>query len=293
MKLGELSKRLLTAVVGIPIVLVALFRGGYVLLALVAFVTVIGLWEFFHIMELKGFKPLKAAGYVSGLGVVIAAYGLQDYYFIVFAVMIFILCAGLFEKDATAALSGTGGTIFGVLYIAGLLSFAIRLRDLGTSLAGNSASSSPLRAARHIDNGTGIYALLFTIAVIFISDTGAYFVGKTYGKRRVAPAISPKKSWEGVGGGIAASLIAAAVIWKIAPQRFPLGQALILSVLLSISGLAGDLTESRLKRDAGVKDSGALFPGHGGVMDRIDALLFGLPVAYLYFLLYYRSLLPR
>jgi phosphatidate cytidylyltransferase len=94
-------------------------------------------------------------------------------------------------------------------------------------------------------------------------------------------------------GGIAASLVAAYVIWRIAPDRFPLGQAVILSVILSIAGLAGDLVESRIKRDAGVKDSGTIFPGHGGIMDRIDALLFGLPIAYIYFLMYFRFIFSR
>ena len=293
MKFGDLSKRLLTAVVGIPILIFALVQGGYVLLTLVAFVAVIGLWEFFHVMELRGHKPLKTAGYVSGLVIVFSAYFLQNYFLVLFVVLLFILFVGLFEKDNKAALSGTGGTIFGVFYIAGLLTFAIQLRNLGTFLMTQYRSLGPFLATQHIDDRTGIYAIFFPIAVVFISDTGAYFIGKAYGKRRVAPAISPKKSWEGVGGGIAASLIAAFVIWMIAPDRFPLKQAVILSVLLSIAGLAGDLVESRIKRDAEVKDSGTIFPGHGGVMDRIDALLFGLPIAYIYFLMYFKFIFSR
>ena len=293
MKFGDLSKRLLTAVVGIPILIFALVQGGYVLLTLVAFVAVIGLWEFFHAMELRGYKPLKTAGYVSGLVIVFSAYFLQNYFLVLFVVLLFILFMGLFEKDNKAALSGTGGTIFGVFYIAGLLTFAIKLRNLGTFLTTQYRSLGPFLTTQHIDDRTGIYAIFFPIAVIFISDTGAYFIGKAYGKRRVAPAISPKKSWEGVGGGIAASLIAAFVIWMIAPDRFPLEQAFILSVLLSIAGLAGDLVESRIKRDAEVKDSGTIFPGHGGVMDRIDALLFGLPIAYIYFLMYFKFIFSR
>jgi phosphatidate cytidylyltransferase len=293
MKFGELSKRIVTAVVGVPILIFALVEGGYVLLTLVAFVTVIGLWEFFHAMELRGYKPVKTAGYLSGLVIVFSAYLLKDYFLILFLVLLFILFISLFEKDNKTALSGTGGTIFGVFYIAGLLSFAIKLRELGTFLAGQYKSLGSFLATRHIDDKTGIYAIFFPIAIIFISDTGAYFVGKAYGKRRVAPAISPKKSWEGVLGGIAASLVAAYVIWRIAPDRFPLGQAVILSVILSIAGLAGDLVESRIKRDAGVKDSGTIFPGHGGIMDRIDALLFGLPIAYIYFLMYFRFIFSR
>ena len=293
MKFGDLSKRLLTAVVGVPILIYALVQGGYVLLTLVAFVAVIGLWEFFHVMELRGYKPLKTAGYVSGLVIVFSAYFLQDYFLVLFLVLLFILFMGLFEKDNKAALSGTGGTIFGIFYIAGLLTFAIKLRALGTFLMTQYRSLGSFLTTQHIDDRTGMYAVFFPIAVIFISDTGAYFIGKAYGKRRVAPSISPKKSWEGVGGGIAASLLAAFVIWLIAPDRFPLKHALILSVLLSFAGLAGDLVESRIKRDAEVKDSGTLFPGHGGVMDRIDALLFGLPISYIYFLMYFKSIFSK
>jgi phosphatidate cytidylyltransferase len=293
MKLGELTKRILTAIVGIPILIFALIKGGYVLLTLIAFAAVIGLWEFFHIMELRGYKPIKTAGYLSGLIIVFSSYFFRDYFLMLFLVLMFILFISLFGKDNKTTLSGTGGTVFGVFYIAGLLSFAVKLRNLGTLLVEQHKYFGSLLTTQHIDDGTGIYAVFFPIAIIFISDTGAYFVGKAYGKRRVAPNISPKKSWEGVGGGIAAGLVAAYAIWRIAPDRFPLKHALILSVILSIAGLVGDLVESRIKRDAGVKDSGNIFPGHGGVMDRIDALLFGLPIAYIYFLTYFKFIFLR
>ncbi len=293
MRLGELTKRILTAIVGIPILIFALVKGGYVLVTLIAFAVVIGLWEFFHIMELRGYKPIKTAGYLSGLIIVFSSYFFRDYFLMLFLVLMFILFISLFEKDNKTALSGTGGTIFGVFYIAGLLSFAIKLRNLGILLVAQYKSFGTFLTAQHIDERTGIYAVFFPIAIIFLSDTGAYFVGKAYGKRRVAPNISPKKSWEGVGGGIAVSLAAAYAIWCIAPDRFPLKQSLILSVILSVSGLVGDLVESKIKRDAGVKDSGTIFPGHGGVMDRIDALLFGLPIAYIYFLMYFRFIFSR
>ncbi|MGC8899966.1 MAG: phosphatidate cytidylyltransferase [bacterium] len=278
MKFGELSKRILTAIVGIPILIFTLIKGGYFLLTLIILITIIGLWEFFRIMEIKGYKPIKIPGYISGIIIICSSYFLWNYSIVVSIVLLLILFTGLFEKDNSSALSGTGVTVFGVLYLAGLLSFALQLRNINLFLLKN-----------NISDKTGIYAVFFPIAVIFISDTGAYFVGRAYGKRRVAPSISPKKSWEGVGGGIIASLIAGCTIWEIAPGIFPLKHVLILSVILSIAGLVGDLVESRIKRDAGVKDSGTIFPGHGGVMDRVDALLFGLPIAYIYFFVYFKT----
>ena len=291
MKMGELPKRISTAVVGVPILVFALIKGGYVLLTIVAFVTIVGLWEFFNIMELRGYRPLKISGYISGLLIIFSAYFMHNYFLILIGVFLFILFIGLFEKDNKAALSGIGGTVFGVFYIAGLLSFALKLRNMGLFFEDQYKILGSFLAAKHINEGTGVYAIFFAIAVIFISDTGAYFIGKNYGKRRIAPNISPKKSWEGVAGGIAASIIAAYIIWWIAPVRFPLKHAIILSVILSLVGVAGDLVESRIKRDADIKDSGTIFPGHGGILDRIDALLFGLPVAYIYFLLYLKSIL--
>ncbi len=293
MKSGELSKRLMTALVGIPIIVFAFVKGGNVFLALVLFVVLVGLWEFFTIMETKGYRPLKVSGYISGILIVFSVHLIRDPSIMLLGTVVLMLTVGLFTGDSGSALSGTGGTIFGVIYIAGLLSFGIRLRDLGIVLAHRYGDMSPLLAMHHIDDYTGMYTLFFVVAVIFLNDTGAYFVGRAWGKRRIAPTISPKKSWEGVMGGAATSIATACALWVIAPARFPLSDAIILSVILSFSGLAGDLAESRIKRDAGVKDSGSIFPGHGGIMDRIDALLFGLPVAYVYFWCYFRHLLSR
>lgn len=293
MKLSELSKRILTAVIGVPIVVFAFIKGGYVLLTIVVFVALVGLWEFFNMMEKRGYKPLKISGYISGLVIIFSVYFLNSYTLILSGVILFILFLGLFEKDNKAALSGTGGTIFGVFYIAGLLSFGIKIRNIGLMLGQQYKMLGSFLISNHIDDNTGVYAIFFVVAVIFLSDTGAYFIGKAYGRRRVAPNISPKKSWEGAAGGVIASLIAAIIMWCIAPSRFPFIHVIILSVILSIVGLAGDLVESRIKRDAEVKDSGTIFPGHGGVMDRIDALLFGLPVAYVYFLFYFEHILSR
>ncbi|NLH49940.1 MAG: phosphatidate cytidylyltransferase [Myxococcales bacterium] len=121
--------------------------------------------------------------------------------------------------------------------------------------------------------------VLMLFALIWINDTGAYFVGSAIGKRKLAPRVSPNKTWEGAVGGFAASVILGAVIgvWS---DHFTLGQGFLLGVVLGIVGPLGDLAESALKRGAGLKDSGLLLPGHGGVLDRIDSVLFGAPILY-------------
>jgi phosphatidate cytidylyltransferase len=121
---------------------------------------------------------------------------------------------------------------------------------------------------------------------VTLSDTGAYYAGSAFGSHRMAPVISPKKSWEGVAGGVIGSLIGALLghFWFF--QRLPLAHALALGVVLCAAGILGDLGESMLKRTAGVKDSSALLPGHGGVLDRVDSLLVAAPVLYYYWMVF-------
>ncbi len=258
--MGELTKRLLTAVIGVPILVFALIEGGYALLTIVTFVMVIGLWEFFNIMELRGYKPLKIPGYISGFLIIFSAYFFHNYFFILFAVFLFILIAGLFEKDNKTALSGMGVTILGVFYISGLLSFAIRIRDLGAILAERHKELASFLNVLHINEGTGVYAIFFVVAVIFMNDTGAYFIGRPFGKRRVAPGISPGKSWEGVLGGIIASIVTACIMWWIAPERLPLKYAIVLSIILSFAGLAGDLWNQSSKETPALRIQAQYFP---------------------------------
>lgn len=125
----------------------------------------------------------------------------------------------------------------------------------------------------------GIAVLLFLLCLIWISDTGAYFVGKGFGKHRLAPHISPKKTWEGLYGGVLSALLVGllgAITLKIPPPQWP--QILLLSFLTTLFSVVGDLFESQLKRQAGLKDSGAIFPGHGGLLDRLDSLMAAAPI---------------
>ena len=151
-------------------------------------------------------------------------------------------------------------TLFGVLY-------------LGLPLG-------PLSMTRLLPQGE--WLIFFLLLVTWVSDAGAYYVGTLYGRRRLAPRISPKKTVEGlVGGMIGAIITAYAVRWWFLPELAGL-DCLVLAILLTITGLWGDLTESAMKRSVGIKDSGGILPGHGGMLDRLDSLLFTAPAFYYY-----------
>jgi phosphatidate cytidylyltransferase len=133
-----------------------------------------------------------------------------------------------------------------------------------------------------LEGPAGRGLVLFLLAVIFLGDTGAYYVGRAFGRRPLAPRISPKKTVAGLVGGLAASVAGALVFGLLMGPGFSMVESAALGLALSLLGVSGDLFESFLKRSAGVKDAGGLVPGHGGVLDRVDGLLFGAPALFLY-----------
>lgn len=137
----------------------------------------------------------------------------------------------------------------------------------------------------HNDFAEGYKLVFFLLLVVWLGDSGAYYVGKQFGKHKLSPRISPKKTVEGLIGGISASIIAALVIHFTFFPAFPLVHAVIAGVILSVAGVIGDLAESMWKRSAAVKDSGKLLPGHGGFLDRFDSILFTAPILYCYWTL--------
>jgi phosphatidate cytidylyltransferase len=158
--------------------------------------------------------------------------------------------------------------LLGVLYLTLFLYPTLPLRfDLGDRL--------------------GLYWTLFLLAVIWSGDTAALLVGKTLGRSRFFPSLSPKKTNEGAVAGLAAGIIVGFILQRFFLTELPLKHVLILALLLGIAGQLGDLAESMLKRAAAVKDSSNLIPGHGGILDRLDSLLFAIPVLHAYLLVLY------
>jgi phosphatidate cytidylyltransferase len=207
------------------------------------------------------------------------------------ATLLVVLVAQLGKAKITEALASVSGTFFGVFYVGWLLSHAISLRDFYG--AATARYGKPTATSIGLSPDCGIFLMFFTLFVVIWCDAGAYFGGRAYGKRKLAPAISPGKSVEGAVAGVIGGLLGAIVckggfdlFWPALSASLSWYAMGVLALLLSAAGIVGDLIESLLKRDAKVKDAGHLLPGTGGVLDRIDSFLLAIPVMY-YAMLFY------
>lgn len=267
-----LSKRVGVAAVGIPLAVGLGYLGGYWLAGFLALLAAAGAWEFYAMHRHRGVAAFPlVGGLLASALVLLAVIGTPDY---ASSITVLALALGapallLARTESRPALAGPV-TLFGALYTGGLLAFAVWLRALGGPQAG----------------WRGASVLFLPVALTWVGDTAAYTVGRTIGRRRLAPSISPGKTWEGAIGGLIAGVGAAflyveltrpVVDWTLSPASI-----LGFGALISVAGQVGDLVESRLKRDCGVKDSSNLLPGHGGVLDRLDSLLFAFPFGYAY-----------
>jgi phosphatidate cytidylyltransferase len=262
-------KRILTAAVLIPLVLVLVFLGPKWLLTLVvAGVAALAAWEYLGLAERSGIKPPRVAVLVA-LALLFAG-NLQ--YPDQTAVLFGILCLGLlvyctFASPVEQVMPNSAVSVFGMVYVG--------------------LAMLTLPALREETNGPSLVA--FLLVVVWAGDIAALYVGRAWGRHKLAPTLSPKKTWEGSLGSVVGSLLAGGAMlaladwlaqWDSAKLSYPedIWYWLGLAVGLNIAAQVGDLVESALKRSVGVKDSGDLLPGHGGVLDRIDALLLAAPV---------------
>jgi phosphatidate cytidylyltransferase len=260
-----MKPRILTGLVLLPpaIYLIGWSPEWLFLLAVLATVEC-GLYEFFRISRHAGFRGFPAVGYVAGAVICLvqttAVRGSGELTSIVLALAIVVTAAhGLrWTPDLKQYLSAVTTTLFGLLYVAFTLSWLLPVRF-----------AEPAR-------GQKVVFLLFL--VIWAGDTCAFFVGRAFGRHRLFPRISPKKTVEGSLAGLAGSVVVAWAFARWFWRSSDLRVVIVLAVLIAVAGQVGDLVESALKRGADLKDSGALLPGHGGWLDRIDSLLFGVPV---------------
>lgn len=276
--MSETVQRVLVAVVGIPIAVGVVYLGGWPLAGLLMVVAVVAALELFRMAERKSARPQKVLGgtlaaafvFLAGLrpesGVEGAGFGA-----LLTLGALLVAASAIWERGVEGQpLLSVSTTVFGALYTGGLLSFGLLLRHLP-------GTSGPA-------HGT---ALVFApVLLTWTSDTFAYFVGRQWGSRKLIPRVSPGKTVEGSVGALVGSVLVAVaysfVLARFPTYRFGLFEAAIFGLLISVAAQVGDLAESLFKRDAGVKDSGALLPGHGGALDRFDSLLFTLPLAYFF-----------
>ena len=284
-------KRVATAVVLIPFVVGLVLWGSTAVIALaLGLVTLLALFEYFALGEAIGHRAYRfwtatcalILNYVQWRSVYVPAYhlpgGLTAYQkvgwfvadmpsleavFFLFVLGIAALTLGT-KRPLVEALPAAGMSASGLILVAFPLTYAVRLHGSGTQ---------------------GPALLLFALVIVWVSDTAAYFVGRSIGKHSLAPHLSPKKTWEGTIAGFLGSLIVGLAFrrWLNVPLPHLLGMAAVGNV----AGQVGDLLESAYKRSAGLKDSGSLLPGHGGVLDRIDALILAIPVVWYYWILIY------
>ena len=263
-------ERLVSGAIALCLVVGAIVWGGrFGLELVVALVVLVGLDEWCRMTAKESYRTVFPVLAITGLGFYSAmVWGEPSWGWPVMGVSVLsILCYGLLGvADTREAARQIQCMLSGLLYLPGLLIFIPWIR-----------------------NDLGLDWVFLFLVVTWCGDTGAYFAGRAFGRRKLFERISPKKTWEGAFGGFLLSIVGAFVMWTVA-SRFQSGQLeaiewfhiAILGGLINVSGVIGDLTESLFKRANGVKDSGWIMPGHGGIVDRVDSLLFTAPVTWLY-----------
>ena len=279
---SDLGLRLLVAGVGIPFGFAVVWAGGWVLTGVMTLLALVACHEVIGMVKAGGGRPFDALALILAALLVLGAgwygeYGPWSQMAMGLVVGTTILCLAL-----SVFLRGVDGrpmhsvatTLLAALYVGGPLAFAVFLRQHPAALW-ESAS------------WTGTFLLVFPLLVTWVGDSSAYFGGRRFGKRKLLPSVSPNKTVEGALSGLLGTMAGAAVFTAFALSALGGGLELsilaagLLGLLIGVVAQVGDLAESLLKREAGVKDSGRLLPGHGGVMDRFDAVLFTLPLTYL------------
>ena len=288
-------KRVATAAVLIPIVLVLVLRAPVPLLAaVVAVVAVATLREYLALAQHYNIEPVRMPVYVVAvLALVALAAQSGENYLVTTSQMLFgiavaaVLSAFLFlaiamrREPLAQGFPAAAASSLGFLYIVVPLAMMVQLRQ----------------------QGSGAFLILYTLIVVWTGDTVAYYTGRALGRHKLAPRVSPGKTWEGTAGSFVGALVVGTLVFAYSaqisgalmsvgllersqayapPQLPPLWQFALLSACVNVAAQVGDLAESLLKRGAGVKDSGTLLPGHGGLLDRIDALLFAAPIVWYY-----------
>jgi phosphatidate cytidylyltransferase len=272
---NELGRRVIVALIGAPLAIAAIWYGDAALAFMASALAAVGAWEFYRIAREGGSTPLVSLGVLLSALVPLATHA--HFLGVLRIPLVAITLTVLAVMAATIWLRGVSGkplsaaatTILGVAYTGGTLSYVYALRYFNYA----------------VGDTAGALVVILPVLLTWASDTGAYFAGRTIGGPKLMPSVSPGKTISGAVGGIVLTVIVLAIfvhylLRPYASLAFSPGGLLLFGIGISVAAQVGDLAESLFKREAGVKDSGTLFPGHGGVLDRLDSMFFVLPVAY-------------
>lgn len=273
--------KVLTAVLAIPVVIALLCLGGIPLFSVVTVAMLLGMHEFYRSVRLKEIYAFEFGGYLCAVGIAavthFASYDPAYRSGVITACLagsvLLTMVAQFWRPPGTSVIANSGATVFGVVWIALLFSFMLRLRMLPLS------EISPIIPEGGFRDRAGI--LFLVILTVCLQDSAAQITGMLFGRHRPWPNISPGKSLEGCIGGFTVAVVTCTVAGTL--MGLPTLELAGLGIVLGVFGQLGDFCKSMIKRELGIKDFGTLIPGHGGVLDRFDSLLFTMPIAYLYF----------
>lgn len=265
-RVSRLGARLLVAAWGIPLIAGVILLGGWVFAVFCAAVCLLAQNEYYRMFKISGI-PARI-GLICGAAIPILIHLNPGWIMGWMALGAALITLTLISQDVDKAGMNFAGSVSGLLYPSFLLSFYVLIRDGDWGGRWN-----------------GALVILFIVTAIWICDTAAYFGGKHLGRRKLAPVISPNKTWEGAVFGLAGGLAWAFIAHSLIKPVLPLSACVIGGLIVGTVGQVGDLTESILKRSAGVKDSGTILGPHGGVLDRFDSLIAVGPIFYLYFII--------
>jgi phosphatidate cytidylyltransferase len=308
--MSNLTLRVVTAVVAIPLIVLVCMAGGIYFFVFIALISAIALSEYYALARAKGARPPAAAGIFAGFLVDLSFYHAKlqlslaraaegtgmsfpfpsQAQLLVITLILVVAGLSLIElfRNEGSALLNLSATLFGLLYISLFFGTLIGIRELFVPLDfpmlrffPGAASLSDPAAVDHVYRWGG-YTVVTIFATIWICDSAAFHVGSAVGRHKLFPRVSPNKSWEGALAGFLAAVASSLAAKYLLLDYLTPGAAVVIGVLVGVFGQTGDLIESLLKRDAGVKDSSHLIPGHGGAFDRFDSLLLVAPLVYLY-----------
>lgn len=267
-------KRWITGLVALPFLIFLIYQGGAFFTGLAGIACMIALYEYYRLVfpgaERPFFLLFSVPGFLAGAFMIIAAGSLNInlVLILIFADLLFIAFISLFMYGTEPEIPvKIVKQVTGIVYIAGSLALLTVIRN------------SP----------AGMIWIFFMIGIIFAGDIGAYYTGRRFGRRKICPSVSPGKTVEGSIGGIVSNIVFGSLVKAVFLPAIPWAGSLVMFFMIGAAGQIGDLFESMFKRTAGIKDSGVILPGHGGMLDRIDALLFASPVVYCFHMIIFAS----
>lgn len=249
---------MISALIGIPLLILLIYLGELYLFLTVVILSILGLYEYHRLFKDTAIKNILLLSFIGSLVVPFLFFFSEGqdliagiFFLIIISFLYYLVRFPLYTSFSLAL------TILGILYVSGGFAHLVLLRSLDQ----------------------GFWLVIYTLVIVWSTDTGAYFIGLSFGKHKLAPQISPQKSWEGFFGGIFFSVVGAYLLFNFVPLTNS-RQLIMIAPLVSLGAQLGDLFESSLKRTVKVKDSGNIIPGHGGILDRFDSLLWSAPLTY-------------